>query len=196
VALYSKLMERPMSFSSASRSPAVLDQNSTMIAVIEMSQSKWLISAIVPGVERQPLKKLDPDEEALRKLLHRWRNEAGAIAAWSQSRRPTNEATWSLNRRGSSTKTRPSSPASAFVLFGRQLRKAEEKLDDLRTAEGAPLLVNTLAELRRHLARLPIVREQIHAIEQEACTSSRWPRLEGRRARYGAPRQPYARDCR
>jgi transposase len=28
-------------------------------------------------IERQPLKKLDPDEEALRKLLHRWRNDAG-----------------------------------------------------------------------------------------------------------------------
>ena len=41
-----------------------------------MSQSKWLISAVVPGIERQPLKKLDPDEEALRKLLHRWRNDA------------------------------------------------------------------------------------------------------------------------
>ena len=61
----------------ASRSLTVLEQDSTIIAVIEMSQSKWLVSAVVPGVERQPLKKLDPDEEALRKLLHRWRNEAG-----------------------------------------------------------------------------------------------------------------------
>ena len=61
----------------SSRSLTVLEQDSTIIAVIEMSQSKWLVSAIVPGVERQPLKKLGPDEEALRKLLHRWRNEAG-----------------------------------------------------------------------------------------------------------------------
>jgi transposase len=30
-----------------------------------------------PGVERQPLKRLDADEAALLKLLHRWRNEAG-----------------------------------------------------------------------------------------------------------------------
>ena len=36
-----------------------------MIAVIEMSQSKWLVAAVVPGVKRQPLKKLQADEEAL-----------------------------------------------------------------------------------------------------------------------------------
>jgi transposase len=41
-----------------------------------MSQSKWLVAAVVPGVERQPLKKLDADEEALLKLLQRWRKEA------------------------------------------------------------------------------------------------------------------------
>jgi transposase len=70
-------MERPMSHPfDASRSLTVLEQDSTIIAVIEMSQSKWLVSAVVPGIKRQPLKKLDPDEEALRKLLHRWRNEA------------------------------------------------------------------------------------------------------------------------
>jgi hypothetical protein len=61
----------------ASRSLTALEQDSTIIAVIEMSQSKWLVAAIVPGVERQPLKKLNADEEALLKLLHRWRNEAG-----------------------------------------------------------------------------------------------------------------------
>ena len=49
--------------------------------------------------------------------------------------------------------------------FRPTLRKAEEKLEGLRTAEGAPLLENTRAELRRHLARLRVVREQIRAIE-------------------------------
>src|SRR6516162_7013033 len=78
LALYNEPMERPMSQPfDASRSLTVLEQDSTIIAVIEMSQSKWLVSAVVPGSERQPLKKLNPDEEALRKLLHRWRNEAG-----------------------------------------------------------------------------------------------------------------------
>ena len=40
----------------ASRSLTSLEQDSTIIAVIEMSQSKWLVAAVVPGVERQPLK--------------------------------------------------------------------------------------------------------------------------------------------
>ena len=42
-----------------------------------MSQTKWLVAALVPGVERQPLKKFDAQEEILLKLLHRWRREAG-----------------------------------------------------------------------------------------------------------------------
>ena len=54
-------MERPMSQPfDASRSLTALEQDSTIIAVIEMSQSKWLVAAVVPGIERQPLKKLDP----------------------------------------------------------------------------------------------------------------------------------------
>ena len=64
-------------FFDASRSLTALEQDSTIIASIEMSQSKWLVAAVVPGVERQPLKKLNADEEALLKLLHRWRHEAG-----------------------------------------------------------------------------------------------------------------------
>ena len=54
----------------------VLDQDSTLIAVIEMSLSSWLVAGIVPGIERQPLKKLEADKHALLKLLHRWRDEA------------------------------------------------------------------------------------------------------------------------
>ena len=61
----------------ASRSLTALEQDSTIIAVIEMSQTKWLVAALVPGVERQPLKKFDAQEEMLLKLLHRWRCEAG-----------------------------------------------------------------------------------------------------------------------
>ena len=41
-----------------------------------MSLSSWLVAGIVPGVERQPLKKLAVDESALLKLLYRWREEA------------------------------------------------------------------------------------------------------------------------
>jgi transposase len=53
-----------------------LDQNSTIIAVIEMSQSSWLVGGVLPGIERQPCKKLEPSPERLLSLLHRWRDEA------------------------------------------------------------------------------------------------------------------------
>jgi transposase len=59
-----------------SRSLTTLDANHTLIAVIEMGQQSWLVAGIVPGVERQPLKKLDSNENALLKLLDRWRMEA------------------------------------------------------------------------------------------------------------------------
>src|SRR2546428_2109090 len=70
-------MERPMQkLNDLSRSPSPLDPDGTLIAVIELSVSSWLVAGIVPGVERQPLKKLAVDESALLKLLHRWREEA------------------------------------------------------------------------------------------------------------------------
>jgi transposase len=59
-----------------SRSLITLERDATLIAVIEMGQSSWLVAGIVPGIERQPLKKLGVDESALLKLLHRWREEA------------------------------------------------------------------------------------------------------------------------
>src|SRR5271166_3967902 len=59
-----------------SRSLVALDQNSTIIAVIEMSQSSWLVAGVLPGIERQPRKKLEPNAEGLLGLLHRWRYEA------------------------------------------------------------------------------------------------------------------------
>ena len=59
-----------------SRCPVALDEDSTLIAVIEMSQSSWLVAGLLPGVERRPLKKLAVDEEALLSLLYRWRDEA------------------------------------------------------------------------------------------------------------------------
>src|SRR3979490_3146805 len=72
-------MERPMQkLNDLSRSPSRLDPDGTLIAVIELSLSSWLVAGIVPGVERQPLKKLAVDESALLKLLHRWREEAKA----------------------------------------------------------------------------------------------------------------------
>jgi len=54
-----------------SRSPVALDQNSTIIAVIEMSQSSWLVAGMLPGIGRQPRKKLEPIPERLLALLRR-----------------------------------------------------------------------------------------------------------------------------
>jgi transposase len=59
-----------------SRSLVALDQDSTIIVVVEMSQSSWLVAGMLPGVERQPRKKLEPSAERLLGLLHRWRDEA------------------------------------------------------------------------------------------------------------------------
>jgi transposase len=59
-----------------SRSLVALDQNSTIIAVVELSQSSWLVGGVVPGIERQPCKKLEPSPERLLAMLHRWRDEA------------------------------------------------------------------------------------------------------------------------
>jgi transposase len=232
----------------ASRSLYALEQDNTIIAVIEMSQSKWLVAAVVPGVERQPLKKLDADEAAVLKLLHRWRNEAGRaghrikrivvayeagrdgfwLARWLRARdveayviHPSSVAVSREHRRAKTDRLdtellmraflgwlrgekrhcsmaaipsveeedarRPNRERGNLVTeqtrivnqvkailarfgiraFRPTLGKAEEKLEGLRTAEGVPLLENTRAELRRHLARLRVVREQIRAIEEE-----------------------------
>ena len=59
-----------------SRSLVALDQNSTIIAVVELSQSSWLVAGMLPGIDRQPHKKLEPSPERLLGLLHRWRDEA------------------------------------------------------------------------------------------------------------------------
>ena len=59
-----------------SRSLTPFDPNQTLIAVVELSKASWLVAGIIPGVERQPLKKLEPDENELLKLLERWRKEA------------------------------------------------------------------------------------------------------------------------
>src|SRR5438132_8680190 len=64
-----------------SRSLVALDQDSTIIAVVEMSQSSWLVGGVLPGIERQPRKKLEPSAEGLLGLLHRWRDEA-VRAGW------------------------------------------------------------------------------------------------------------------
>ncbi len=73
-----------------SRSLIAFEQNSTMVVVLEMSQSSWLAAGVVPGIERRPLKKLDPDPSALLRLVgkdgsSRHRNAHSCVlrmAAW------------------------------------------------------------------------------------------------------------------
>jgi transposase len=232
----------------ASKSLVALDQDSTVIVVIEMSQSNWLVAAVVPGLERQPLKKLNADAEALLKLLHRWRDEAGQaghmikriavdyeagrdgfwLARWLRTRdieayvmHASSVAVSREHRRAKTDRLdtellmraflgwlrgekrhcsmaaiptieeedakRPNREREKLVGdrtrivnrmratlvrlgirgFNPTLRKAEDKLAALRTAEDAPLPEDTQAELRRDMARLRLVREQIKAIEQE-----------------------------
>src|SRR5215210_3477262 len=72
-----KTTECPMpQFNGQSRSHTALKQDSTLIAVLEMSQSSWLVAGLVPGIERHPLKKIEPDEATLLRLLRRWQEEA------------------------------------------------------------------------------------------------------------------------
>ena len=232
----------------ASKSLTAFEQDSTVIAVIEMSQSKWLVAAVVPGIERQPLKKIEANEETLLKVLHRWRAEAGQagrvikrvaiayeagrdgfwLARWLRARNieayvihPASIAVSREHRRAKTDRLdtellmraflgwlrgerrhcsivaiptvaeedarRPNRERENLVTertrivnrmkatltrfgirnFKPTLRKAAEKLDSLRTAEAMPLPENTRAELRRHLARLRVVREQIREIEHE-----------------------------
>jgi transposase len=76
-------MRKPKQHAEKQRQPndlshclAALDSDHTLIAVVELSLSSWLVAGVVPGVERQPLKKLKPEPGALLELLHRWRLEA------------------------------------------------------------------------------------------------------------------------
>ena len=62
-----------------SRSLTALEQDTTLIAVIEMSHASWLVAGLIPGVDRRALKKLEPDTAELCRLLDRWRQEAEHI---------------------------------------------------------------------------------------------------------------------
>ena len=59
-----------------SRSRTLFEQDSTLIAVVELSLSNWVVAGIVPGIDRHPLKKLGADHDALLQLIERWRDEA------------------------------------------------------------------------------------------------------------------------
>jgi len=230
-----------------SRSLVTLEQDSTLIAVVELSQSSWLVAGIVPGLARHPLKKLEPDQEALLRLLQRWREEASKagrtvtriavafeagrdgfwLARWLRARgveahviHPTSVAVSREHRRAKTDRLdtellkraflgwlrgepdhcsmaavptlaeedarRPNRERECLVSertrivnrikaglvrlgirgFKPTLRNAAERLETLRTPEGDTLPPSTLAELRRDMARLRLVTEQISQVEE------------------------------
>src|ERR1700758_4080603 len=65
-----------MSQNDLSRSLVALEQDSTLITVIEMSEASWLVGGFVPGLAREPQKKLEPDAPTLLQQIQRWRDEA------------------------------------------------------------------------------------------------------------------------
>jgi len=230
-----------------SRSLIAFEQISTLVIVVELSQSSWLAAGVVPGIERRPLKKLDPDPTALLHLVEGWRDRATKagraitrtvlafesgrdgfwLARWLRvrgvetfvmhstsvavSREPRRAKTDRLDTemlirvflgwlRGEprhckmvaiptleeEDARRPSREReilvgertriinrmkAALVRLGIRgfkpgLLTAPQKLEALRTPEETPIPPNTLDEMRRDMARLAWVREQINAIEQ------------------------------
>lgn len=229
-----------------SRSLSAFDQSETVIAVIEMSQSSWLVAGIIPGIDRHPLKKLGPDEAGLLRLLRRWQEEATKagrtirriaaafeagrdgfwLAGWLRAHgiethviHPSSVPVSREHRRAKTARLdaellkraflgwlrgepdhcsmaavptveeedakRPNREREALVAertrivnrikgslarlgirgFKPTLRRAPDRLAELRTPEGTALPPNTLAELRRDMARLRFVREQVEEIE-------------------------------
>jgi len=229
-----------------SRCLTPLEADGTLIAVIEMSLSSWLVAGIVPGVERQPLKKLEADESTLLKLLNRWREEAKKsghrieriavafeagrdgfwLARWLRARdieaHIIHASSVAVSREHRRAKTdrldtellkraflgwlrgerdhckmvaiptikaedakRPNRERESLVGeqnriinrmkatlirlgirgFNPKLKKAAERLEGLRTPEGEPIPLNTLAELHRDMVRRRLVSDQIRQIE-------------------------------
>ena len=230
-----------------SRSPIALNQDGTLIAIIEMSQASWLVAGIVPGSARHPLKKLAADAAALLGLLERWRGEATQagrqitrvavafeagrdgfwLARWLRARgieayviHPTSVAVSREHRRAKTDRLDTALLKRVFLgwlrgepghctmaaiptleeedarrpnreresLVGERTRivnrikanlarlgirgfkptvcGASERLEALRTPEGAALPPNTQAELRRDMARLGFIVGQIKEIEE------------------------------
>src|SRR3546814_16276433 len=70
-----------MAYDDMHRSLVAFEQDSTLVAVIEMSQSSWLVAGLVPGLSRDPEKKVEPDPEGLLAVLRRWQSEAERAGA-------------------------------------------------------------------------------------------------------------------
>jgi len=230
-----------------SRSLVAFEQDSTLVAVVELSLNKWLVKGLLPGVSKQPLRKLDADAEALLALINRWRKEgikgggtikrmvvafeAGRdgfwLARWLQergiecyvihpnsipvsrehrrpksdrldtellmravlgwlrgerkhcqmvaiptlaeedARRPTREhETLGKERTRIVCRMKAILARHGVCGFNPKRKYAAERLEKLCCPEGGSLPPNTLAELRREMAFLRLVADQIKEIEK------------------------------
>jgi transposase len=224
-----------------------LEQDSTLIAVIELGLKRWMMAGLFPGARRQPLKTFDADAQEVLRILHRWRDEAikagrsikrlavafeagrdgfwlarwlrargieayvmhassipvprehrraktdrldtellmRAFLGWlrgekkhcsmvaiptlaeEDSKRPSRE-----HEKLGGDRSRLVNKMKAALIrlgirgFNVKLRKAAERLEALRTPEGMPIPPHTLDELRRDMARLKLVKEQVNEIEK------------------------------
>jgi len=230
------------------RSTIELTPDQTLVVVIEMSRSAWLVAGLLPGIDRRPLKKLEADENNLMRLLESWRQEALAagrtigrivvayeagrdgfwLARWLHARGieahviHASSVTVSRDRRRAKTdrldttlllrvllgwlrgevghcsmaavpeiseedakrptRERENLVAERTRLINRMkaalarlgirdvnpaLRKTAVRLDALRTPEDVAIPGNALAEMRRDIARLRLVEDQIADIERD-----------------------------
>jgi len=70
-----------------SRSPSPLDPDGTLIAVIELSLSSWLVAGIVPGVERQPFEEARGRRERIAEVAASMARGSGEGRASDQTHR-------------------------------------------------------------------------------------------------------------
>ena len=61
-----------------SHSLTAYEQDSTLVVVIELAASSWTVGGLVPGVDRQPVKKIAADKFALAGQIEEWRERAEA----------------------------------------------------------------------------------------------------------------------
>jgi transposase len=229
-----------------SKSLAPFDAGACLVVVVELSQSSWLVAGRAANLDRQPIKKLEPDEYALLRLLQRWREEASqkgprieritlayeagrdgfwlarwlirngidvhvmhpsSIAVSREHRRPKTDRLdtsllmraflgWLRGERGHCTMVvvpslseedlkRPSREhetlagecartinrlKSALIRLGikgfnPKLRRAQGRLEALRTPEGESIPPNMLREMNHDLARLAFIRDQMRSTE-------------------------------
>jgi transposase len=58
--------------------PVAIDPETTLVAVVELSGSSWMIAGQIPGVDRMPKRNVEPSAAAVRTTLEAWTRRAMA----------------------------------------------------------------------------------------------------------------------